>query len=75
MYVAAEEVTKVRAICVQCGDLANYSYRIVDDDNKILLGEKNKYEARCKEKVFLLVRITKYECSNYYNSNANCWSY
>ena len=44
----SEEVTKVRAICVQCGDLANYSYRIVDDDNKILLGEKNKYEARCR---------------------------
>ena len=44
----AEDVTKVRAICIQCGDLANYSYRIVDEDEQILLGEKNKYEARCR---------------------------
>ena len=44
----AEDVTKVRAICTQCGDLANYSYRLVDEDNQILLGEKKEYEARCR---------------------------
>ena len=44
----AEDVTKVRAICIQCGDLANYSYRIVDKNEQILLGEKNEYEARCR---------------------------
>ena len=44
----AEDVTKVRAICIQCGDLANYSYRIAEKDDKILLGEKNEYEARCR---------------------------
>ena len=44
----ADEVTKVRAICVQCGNLANYSYRIVDAGERILLGEKNEYEARCR---------------------------
>ena len=44
----AEDVTKVRAICIQCGDLANYSYRLVDKDNQILLGEKKEYEARCR---------------------------
>lgn len=44
----ADEVTKVRAICVQCGSLANYSYRIVEKDERILLGEKNEYEARCR---------------------------
>ncbi len=44
----AEDVTKVRAICVQCGNLANYSYRIVDKDEQILLGEKKEYEARCR---------------------------
>ena len=44
----AEDVTKVRAICIQCGDLANYSYRIVDKGEQILLGEKNEYEARCR---------------------------
>ncbi len=44
----AEDVTKVRAICIQCGDLANYSYRIVNKDEQILLGEKKEYEARCR---------------------------
>ena len=44
----AEDVTKVRAICIQCGDLANYSYRLVDENNQILLGEKKEYEARCR---------------------------
>lgn len=44
----AEDVTKVRAICVQCGDLANYSFRIVNKDDQILLGEKKEYEARCR---------------------------
>ena len=44
----ADEVTKVRAICVQCGSLANYSYRIVEKNERILLGEKNEYEARCR---------------------------
>ena len=44
----AEDVTKVRAICIKCGDLANYSYRIVNKDEQILLGEKNEYEARCR---------------------------
>ena len=44
----AEDVTKVRAICIQCGDLANYSYRLVDEDNQILIGEKKEYEARCR---------------------------
>ena len=44
----SEEVTKVRAICVKCGDLANYSYRIVDKEEQILLGEKTEYEARCR---------------------------
>lgn len=44
----ADEVTKVRAICIQCGSLANYSYRIVEKNERILLGEKNEYEARCR---------------------------
>ena len=48
LMAIAEDVTKVRAICIQCGDLANYSYRLVDEDNQILLGEKKEYEARCR---------------------------
>ena len=44
----AEYVTKVHAICQQCGNLATHSYRLVDDDSEALLGEKQEYEPRCR---------------------------
>lgn len=44
----AEYVTKLHAICVKCGDIANYSYRIPKIDDQVLLGEKNIYEPRCR---------------------------
>ena len=44
----AESVTKLHAVCVICGNPALYSYRLVPDDNKILLGEKENYEPRCR---------------------------
>jgi thymidine kinase len=44
----AEFVTKVHAICVQCGDIATYSYRFADNTQTILLGEKESYEPRCR---------------------------
>jgi thymidine kinase len=44
----ADSVTKLHAVCVKCGQQAMYSYRLVPDDNKILLGEKESYEARCR---------------------------
>ena len=44
----AEYVTKVHAICVVCGDIANYSYRLVPSKDKVLLGETDSYEARCR---------------------------
>lgn len=44
----AEYVTKVHAICVQCGDVAHYSYRKVANEDQVLLGEKDSYEARCR---------------------------
>lgn len=44
----AEYVTKVHAICVVCGDIANYSYRLVPSKEKVLLGETDSYEARCR---------------------------
>jgi len=48
LMAIADEVTKVRAICVQCGNLANYSFRTIDNEERIVLGEKNEYEARCR---------------------------
>ena len=44
----AEYVTKVHAICVVCGDIASYSYRLVPSREKVLLGETDSYEARCR---------------------------
>lgn len=44
----AESVTKLQAVCVRCGNPALYSYRLVPDENKILLGEKETYEPRCR---------------------------
>ena len=34
----ADDVTKVHAICVKCGSLANYSYRLVANDKQVMLG-------------------------------------
>lgn len=45
----AEYVTKVHAICVVCGEIANYSYRKVANEQQVLLGESDSYEARCRK--------------------------
>jgi thymidine kinase len=44
----AESVTKVHAVCVKCGNPALYSYRLVPDESRVLLGEKESYEPRCR---------------------------
>ena len=44
----AEYVTKVHAICVRCGSLANYTHRISEDDKLIVLGETDIYEPLCR---------------------------
>ena len=41
-------ITKLHAICVQCGHLANISYRTSDEEGTVVLGEKNNYEPRCR---------------------------
>lgn len=49
LLATAEFITKVHAICQVCGSLANYSYRLAQEEkSQILLGEKNAYEARCR---------------------------
>lgn len=49
LLAIAEEVTKVHAICMRCGSLASYSYRIADSDKQVFLGEKDNYEPLCRE--------------------------
>jgi len=44
----AEYVTKVHAICMQCGNLAHVSHRIVDGEKLVLLGETDSYEPLCR---------------------------
>ncbi|GDX48579.1 MAG: thymidine kinase [Bacteroidetes bacterium] len=48
LLARAEYITKVHAICVRCGNLASYSYRLSDIDSTVLLGAKNHYEPRCR---------------------------
>ncbi len=48
LMAAAEFVTKLHAVCMQCGNPAMYSYRISKDSDQIVLGEKDKYEPRCR---------------------------
>ncbi|MFA6277855.1 MAG: thymidine kinase [Pedobacter sp.] len=48
LLAIAEHVTKVNAVCMRCGSPAVYSYRTVANDAKILLGEKDSYEPRCR---------------------------
>lgn len=48
LLATAEYVTKVHAICVHCGNLANHSHRITDETSLVLLGETNNYEALCR---------------------------
>lgn len=48
LMAIAEHVTKVHAVCVRCGAPANYSYRLTADDQRLLVGEKDRYEPRCR---------------------------
>ncbi|MBQ3188112.1 MAG: thymidine kinase [Bacteroidaceae bacterium] len=49
LMAVADEVTKVHAICVKCGNLAYVSHRTVQNDKLVLLGEKMEYEPLCRE--------------------------
>lgn len=44
----AEFITKVHAICVKCGDVASYSFRLGGSSEKVMIGQNDFYEARCR---------------------------
>lgn len=44
----AEYVTKVHAICVSCGNLAQFSHRLNDNTEQVQLGEKENYKPLCR---------------------------
>lgn len=49
LFAIAEYVSKVHAICMRCGKLAQYSHRLSDNDKQFLLGEKDIYEPLCRK--------------------------
>ena len=48
LLAVADYITKLHAICVVCGNIANVSYRKVAGGGQLLLGEKDIYEPRCR---------------------------
>tara|TARA_X000001036_G_scaffold34526_1_gene28165 strand:- start:336 stop:671 length:336 start_codon:yes stop_codon:yes gene_type:complete len=44
----ADYLDKLRAICVVCGNPASYTQRTTSDSNQVVIGELDKYEARCR---------------------------
>ncbi|MCF8257178.1 MAG: thymidine kinase [Flavobacteriales bacterium] len=48
LMATAEYVTKVHAICMRCGELANHSHRLDSDERLVKLGEKDSYEPLCR---------------------------
>lgn len=48
LLAVADYITKLHAICVVCGNIANYSYRKSAEGGQVLLGEKDVYEPRCR---------------------------
>ncbi|NOU61002.1 thymidine kinase [Marinifilum caeruleilacunae] len=48
LMARAEYVTKVHAVCMRCGSLANYSHRLSEADKLVVLGEKEEYEPLCR---------------------------
>jgi thymidine kinase len=48
LLAAAEYVTKVHAICMRCGNLAQYSHRLTDSEQLVVLGETESYEPLCR---------------------------
>jgi thymidine kinase len=48
LLAIADYITKVHAICMHCGDLANHSFRTVNENALIMLGEKESYIPLCR---------------------------
>ena len=49
LMAVAEYVTKVHAVCMRCGGLANNSHRISKENSLVVLGETNNYEPLCRD--------------------------
>lgn len=48
LMAVADYVTKVHAVCVRCGEIAQFSHRLTEKEQVVLLGEKDIYEPLCR---------------------------
>ncbi len=48
LMAIAEEVTKTRAVCIQCGSPASYTQRLIASRERVVVGAADAYEARCR---------------------------
>lgn len=48
LLAIAEYVTKVHAICIECGNLAQFSHRTVEEKEQVLVGATEKYKPLCR---------------------------
>ncbi|HSM63472.1 MAG TPA: thymidine kinase, partial [Gillisia sp.] len=63
LMATAEYVTKVHAVCTRTGNLAQYSYRKVINDDLVFLGENEEYEPLSRAayyKAMLKERVKNY---------------
>jgi thymidine kinase len=58
LLAIAEHVTKVHAICMRCGNIANHSHRMTNESSLVLLGETNNYEPLCRDCFSEALRVT-----------------
>ena len=64
LMAVAEDVQKVHAICVKCGNLANHSHRLSKSHKLVLLGEKDIYEPLCRQCYNEAIAAEKAEVEN-----------
>lgn len=48
MLAIAEYVTKLHAVCAESGAMAHYSQRVVESQDRVLVGEADAYEPRAR---------------------------
>jgi thymidine kinase len=48
LLAVADEITKALAICMQCGNPAKHTQRLIASEDLIVVGAEGMYEARCR---------------------------
>jgi len=61
LLAVAEYITKVHAVCTKTGKMANYSHRIINNEDLIVLGDTAKYEALSRKEFNTLNNLSKFK--------------